>query len=621
MAGSLGCSGLAGAAPTKSDPPQGGGVFPPNMAYSDQDFSPTASSAHRGQTWLMVVLLAVLWLGTLGWRDLVPTDEGRYAEIPREMVVSGDWITPRLDGFKYFEKPPLQYWATAVTYEVFGFGEWQARLWTGLTGLLTILFTGWAGAQLFGRRAGLFSAAVLASTFYWNGLSHINTLDMGTAATMAASLLAFLLAQRPDATRPQARWWMWACWAFMALAMLSKGLIGILLPGAALVLYTLIFRDWKLWTRLSIVSGLLIFLVIAAPWFVSVQLRNPEFFDYFFIYQQFTRFLTSELQRPGPWWYFIPIMLLGILPWLGSLFPAMLRGLSQPATRGAAFGGAQGRTLHVHAMLLIWAVFIFLFFSISKSKLPSYILPIFPALALLIGDYLDKARQGALRWQFGLFALLSLAAVFGFTQLHRAGNAVTPGALYQQFGWWLEVTAVLGLIGALLAWRRESQGRRTAAVLIVSIAMLIGFSVGIQQFQILGRTASTKVVVAAIRPWIHPDQPFYAVGTYEQTLPFYLDRTVTLVEYQGELHFGITRQPGLWVPTFADFARRWQDDTLPLALLPPSTLPALQALHVPMTVIYRSPRFVVIAKPGQDYGRAAQAAAAHLPAANGNNKP
>jgi 4-amino-4-deoxy-L-arabinose transferase-like glycosyltransferase len=589
-------------------------VFLP-MTPSPQDPHPDDAGPGRGLLWGLLIALTVLWLGTLGWRDLVPTDEGRYAEIPREMVVSGDWVTPTLDGFKYFEKPPLQYWTTAIAYELFGQGEWQARLWTGLTGLLSILFTGWAGARLFNRRTGIFAAAVLASMFYWNAMGHINTLDMGTAATMSASLLAFLLAQRPAASRTQTRWWMWACWAFMALAVLSKGLIGILLPGAVLVLYTLIYRDWALWKRLHIVSGLLIFLAIAAPWYVWVQLRNPEFFDYFFIYQQFTRYLTSELKRPGPWWYFFPILILGVLPWLGSLFPALWQGALRPPLRSASLGAQHPRVLHAQGLLLIWAVFIFVFFSVSKSKLPSYILPIFPALALLIADHFDRAPRGALRWQFALLALLGLAAAAGFTQLHRLGNAVTPGALYQQFGWWLEITAALALGSGSLAWRWESRGRRTAAVLLVSVAMTVGFTLGIQQFQILGRTASTKDVVQAIRPWLHPAQPFYAVGTYDQTLPFYLNRTVTVVAYQGELHFGMEQAPGEWIPTLQQFAAQWQRDSRPLALMPPPIFPELQRLHVPMTVIYRSTRFVVIAKPGQDYGAAAQSAAARLPAA------
>jgi 4-amino-4-deoxy-L-arabinose transferase-like glycosyltransferase len=576
---------------------------------SPQDHLPS-----RGVLLALAVVLAALWFGVLGLRDLVPTDEGRYAEIPREMVASGEWVTPRLDGFKYFEKPALQYWATAAAYELFGLGEWQARLWTALTGFLTILFTGFAGRVLYGPRTGLYAAAILASSLYWVGLGHINTLDMGVSAFLAGSLFAFLLAQRQAATKAQTRGWMWACWAMMALAMLSKGLIGVAFPGSTLVLYTLITRDWGLWKRLHIASGLLIFLAIAAPWYVWVQIRNPEFFDYFFVYQQFTRFLTPELQRPGPWYYFIPILLLGIVPWLGGLLPGLWHAYKQPMAERAAASSARA-ALRPNWVLLIWSVFIFLFFSASHSKLPSYILPIFPALALMMGERFARAPRGALRWQFVLNAAISLAAIVGFTQLWRAGNAITPAALYQQYGWWLEITAVLGLICSLLAWRLEGAGRRTAAVLVLAGGMFVGLTVGTQAFQILGRTASTKDVVAAIRPWLHAGQPFYAVGTYDQTLPFYLRRTVTVVAYEGELHFGITQQLQLWVPSVADFAKRWEQDRLPLAFMPVGELAALRAMGLPFRIIDLTPRYAVIAKPGQNYGPAAQAAAARLPAA------
>ncbi|MDE2253982.1 MAG: glycosyltransferase family 39 protein [Betaproteobacteria bacterium] len=564
----------------------------------------------------LAALLAVLWFGVLGYRDLVPTDEGRYAEIPREMVQTGEWVTPRLDGFKYFEKPALQYWATAAAYEAFGLGEWQARLWTGLTGFVTIIFTWLAGRALFGARAGLYAGAILASCVYWVGLGHINTLDMGVSAFLAGSLFAFLLAQRAGATEAQTRWWMWACWAQMGFAMLSKGLIGAAFPGLTLILYTLLTRDWALWKRLQLLPGLLIFLVVAAPWYVWVQIRNPEFFNYFFIYQQFTRFLTPDLQRPGPWYYFIPILLLGILPWLGGLWPSLRYGMTHPfGPVSANRPVAPHEPLRVNWVLLIWSAFIFVFFSASHSKLPSYILPIFPALALLMGAYFAHAPQGALRRQFAFFALLSAGAVVGFTQLWRAGSATTPGTLYQQYGWWLEVTAALGLVSSLLAWHWEKAGRRAAAVLVLACGMLLGLTVASQSFQILGRTASTKDVVRAIRPWLHAGQPFYAVGTYDQTLPFYLDRTVTVVAYEGELHFGITEQPQLWVPTVADFAKRWRRDHRPLAFMPVGQLAAMRAAGLPLVVIEKTSRYAVIAKPGEDYGAAAQAAAARLPAA------
>jgi 4-amino-4-deoxy-L-arabinose transferase-like glycosyltransferase len=566
--------------------------------------SPPDSQPPRRILCALGLLLAVLWLGVLGWRDLVPTDEGRYAEIPREMVVSGDWVTPRLDGFKYFEKPPLQYWATAAAYQAFGFGAWQARLWTGLCGLLTILFTGYAGARLYDRRTGVYAAAVLASCVYWVGLGHINTLDMGVSATLAGSLFAFLLAQRDAASARQRLGWMLVCWAMMGLAMLSKGLIGPAFPGVTLLLYTLLRRDWKLWTRLHFGPGLLVFAAIALPWHLWVQARNPEFFDFYFIYQQFTRFLTPALARPGPWYYFIPILVLGLLPWLGGL-PAGIRRAAREHAAGLRPGW----------VLLIWSGFIFLFFSASHSKLPSYILPMFPALALLVGAGYAQAPPRALRRQFLVVALLCLLALPALTQLGRAGNALTPAAAYRDYALWLAGAALLGAGGGLLAWKWESTGRRSAALLLLATAMCAGLTLATQGFQVLGRVASTRDVAAAIAPWRQPGQPFYSIGTYDQTLPFYLNREVTVVAYQGELEFGMRQRAQGWLPTLQDFARQWRAERLPLAFVPVEQWSQLQALRLPLLVIERTPRYVVVARPDQDYGAAARAAQARLPAA------
>ncbi len=590
-------------------PPRG----PRNLAVTpipDEDLRDPLPS--RRVLLLLGGLLVVLWLGVLGLRDLVPTDEGRYAEIPREMVASGDWVTPRLDGFKYFEKPPLQYWATAAAYEVFGVGQWQARLWTGLSGLFGIALTALTGCLLWGRRVGLYAGAVLASCVYWLAMGHINTLDMGVSACLGGSLLSFLLAQRDQATARARRAWMLACWGFMGLSLLSKGLIGLAFPGMTLVLYTLWSREWSLWRRLHILPGLALLLLIALPWHLLVQLRNPEFFHYYFIYQQFDRFATPALSRPGPWYYFIPIVLLGIMPWLGALFPALARSTSRSLR---AHGDESPTSLRARRVLLVWAGFIFVFFSASHSKLPSYVLPMFPALALLLGEYLARQRERALAWQFALWALISVVAAAGFTQLWRAGNSITPGALYQRYGWWLEITAALSLLGALAAWRWELRARRGLAVLALACCSVVGLTVATQAFQILGRTASTRDVVAAIRPWLHPDQPFYAVDTYDQTLPFYLRREVTVVKYRGELNFGIEQQPAAWIPTLHEFAARWRAARLPLAFMSAGELGALRALHLPLLVVERTPRYVVVARPDQNYGAAARQARARLPAA------
>jgi 4-amino-4-deoxy-L-arabinose transferase-like glycosyltransferase len=262
---------------------------------------------------LLVLALAIIWFGPLGLRHLVPSDEGRYAEMAREMFVTGDWITPRYNGYKYFEKPPLQTWANALTFAWFGIGEWQARLYTALTGFAGVLLLGYTGTRVFNAVTGFTAAVVLATCPYWNLMGHFNTLDMALSFWMELTFCALLLAQRPGLPTREVRLWMWLCWAGMGAAVLSKGLVGLILPGAVLVLYSLIARDWALWKRLYIGSGLIVFLIVVAPWFVLVQMKNPEFFNFFFIVQQFQRYLTPAQNRPGPFYYFVPVLIVGFL--------------------------------------------------------------------------------------------------------------------------------------------------------------------------------------------------------------------------------------------------------------------------------------------------------------------
>ncbi|MEJ0004804.1 MAG: glycosyltransferase family 39 protein [Pararobbsia sp.] len=254
----------------------------------------------RGALLLLLLAFAILWFAPLDYRHLVPSDEGRYAEIGPRDVRDPGLDHAALQRLQYFEKPPLQTWANALTYAAFGIGAWQARLYTALTGFAGILLLGYTGTRVFNRSAGFFAALVLASAPYWFLMGHFDTLDMGLSFWMEAALCTLLLAQRAHLPRWRARLWMWACWASMALAVLSKGLIGLILPGAVLVLYTLVARDWALWKRLYLGGGLVIFFAICTPWFVLVEQRNPGFLNFFFIVQQFERYLTPAQNRPGP---------------------------------------------------------------------------------------------------------------------------------------------------------------------------------------------------------------------------------------------------------------------------------------------------------------------------------
>ena len=203
--------------------------------------------ARAGAIGALILCLGLVWFANLEVRKLVRPDEGRYAEIPREMVASGDWVTPRLNDPKYFEKPALQYWATAAAYTVFGEHHWTARLWPALTGFLGVLFTGFAAMRLFGREAGLLAGAVAASSLLYCLMAHINTLDMGVSFFLAAGLFSVMLAQREAEATAGERNWMCVAWLQLGLAVLSKGLIGAALPFASLIIYSAWSRDWAKW--------------------------------------------------------------------------------------------------------------------------------------------------------------------------------------------------------------------------------------------------------------------------------------------------------------------------------------------------------------------------------------
>lgn len=294
---------------------------------------PAARAASLG--WLPWLLLAAAWFATVPLRPLFDPDEGRYAEIPREMLVSGDWVTPRLNGLKYFEKPPLQYWATATAYRLAGEHEWSSRLWgVGLAfGCLPLVFA-WV-RRLHGAASARLALMALAVSPFFAIVGHLNLLDQAFTFWLTAMVFAFTLAQAQPQATPAERRWMLAAWACAALAVLSKGIVVGVLAGTSLILYTLLERDTRTWRRLHLVLGLPLFLLIAAPWFVIVSLRNPSFPGFFFVHEHFARFLTTVHQRVEPWWYFLPLLLLGVLPWIAALVRAVRAAGTQAPTPAA----------------------------------------------------------------------------------------------------------------------------------------------------------------------------------------------------------------------------------------------------------------------------------------------
>ena len=557
--------------------------------------SPTLPLESPRILWTLAISFLCIWFYMLGARTLVPTDEGRYAEMAREMLATGDWITLRLNGIKYFEKPPLQNWMNALTFAVFGVGDWQARLWTGLCGLIGVAAVGYTGRQIFSSRVGSIAAIVLGSSFYWAGMGHVNSLDMGLSGMLAITMCGLLLGQHQSGSEKFRRNAMLACWIGMALATMSKGLIGFVLPGAVLVIYTLITRDWALWSRLQFGKGVLLFFAITAPWFILIAIRNPEHPHFFFIHEHIQRFTSDVHKRGGAWYYFFPLLVLGIVPWMGLLVQGLWTGIKEKSP------GFQPLKL-----LLIWSVFFFFFFSISHSKLPGYILPIFPALALMIAVYLEKCLPKALKIASALFAALgmiglifSLSLLFKIVQLSKNPYEIP---LYDHYAPWVAVASCIVIAGSLIAWFYANKGKSGKDFSIIALAAA-GFLAG--QIAFLGHDPYGKYIagtahIAAIKAELKtPETPIYAVGRYEQALPFYLQRTMTLVEFPDELAFGLEQQPELWIPKRDDFVRQWlmheQKGEPAVAILRTDVYQDLQQRKLPMRLIGQDPKRVIIA--------------------------
>lgn len=533
-------------------------------------------------------MLGLLFFGFLGVRPLNNPDEGRYTEIPREMALSGDYVTPRLNGVKYFEKPPLAYWLSALTFEVATVNEWSARFWCASFALLGGLLTYAAGRALYGREAGLFSAAVLSLSLLYYALSRMILTDLIVAVLIAAALFSFVLGVREPAGLRR-RLLCWGFWASMALATLAKGLIGVVLPCGVVAVWVIALNRWRRLRPGYWWSGPALFLAIAAPWHILAARANGDFLYFYFVHEHFVRFTMQVHGRYQPWWFFVPVVLAGLFPW--SVF-------GPQALKHSLVGGWRGRRREPEAwFLVLWVVIIVAFFSKSQSKLIPYVLPVFPAAAVLIGRYLAaRWRDGATRGvRNGLWVFVGLTLVLA------AAIAVAPvpakypelAALVRPWRFALGAMAVLG--AAAVAWSnlRGTVRHGLVAVAVTCAALLVASN----WVTGLVDTRSTKALAAAIKPRLQPGDAVYCVGDYVQDLPVYLERLVDVVDYEGELAFGIRAEPARTAARFVDrgtFLRRWRERPRAYALFPKRSLPAWFAdAKAPRTAVAETSRYVL----------------------------
>ncbi|MGI6783928.1 MAG: phospholipid carrier-dependent glycosyltransferase [Aminivibrio sp.] len=478
---------------------------------------------------VLIFLSLTLYFWGLGSHGLLEPDEGRYSEIPREMRETGDFITPRLNYVKYFEKPVLHYWLTASAQAVFGENEFSARFFPALAALGGIAVA-WALARsMFGRETALYSAAILSTSLAYFALSRINITDMTLAFFVTLSLAGFWLGHN------RGRRYYLLLYGGAALAVLTKGLIGFVLPGGVIFCYMVLSRQWDIFRSALYLPGIILFAVLTVPWFLAVCLVNRDFFYFFFIQEHFLRYATKMHGRYEPAWFFIPILLAGLFPWTGLL----------PMATAPALPGRNrrfGRDNREELFLFLWFAVIFLFFSLSSSKLIPYIVPVFPPLAILMGRAFNsmtggedfRAAKRFLVWN-GVLLIPFIGALLAYPFFNDRISAA------RLLPYSLPVAAALSAFVAAGVYAYRKKRARLFAAALCLTAFLAMFSF-MRVFTLYDGLLSSRDLAEAVAELRRPGDTVAQYGNYDQALPFYLKQRIVLVNYLGELDFGAERE-------------------------------------------------------------------------------
>ncbi len=430
----------------------------------------TSNAARIGWAILILGTLYICYFSHLGAIGFVGPDEPRYAWIARDMAETGDWVTPRLYGKPWFEKPPLFYWGAALCFKLFGVSEAAARLPSAISALLATLALAWLAFRLYGAETARWLLLLLPTTVGMIGFSHAASTDMPfsamlTIAMVCAAVVLGLTRNEKSPVLPQTPWLSLVLFGFfLGLAVLAKGPAAIILVGGAVFFWTLFTKRWRDAFRLFHPATLASFCLTALPWYILCARRNPDFFHIFIVEHNFKRYLTPEFQHIQPFWFYGPILLLGLMPWALLLLGKTSQEFGRLRT---AFKAGTPATFFIY-----WIVFPIVFFTISRSKLPGYILPAIPPFMVLLCRRLPQRMlfgNWLARW--GNLALLGLLLVIlGLGPSH--GVYALPDATDTPYMWVGAALIILILGGAAVMFagllQRPSAGLLFSVVTIVS---------------------------------------------------------------------------------------------------------------------------------------------------------
>ncbi|MBI2566962.1 MAG: glycosyltransferase family 39 protein [Candidatus Schekmanbacteria bacterium] len=494
------------------------------------------------KAWLLLLAGYLLaYIIPLGARPLFSADETRYAEIPREMLVTGDWIVPRLDDLRYFEKPPLGYWLTALSVAVFGESAFAVRLPSAVAaGLAAFALAGFVRAQRVPAGVPLATASVFLSSVLVFGVAVVNVLDSGLALFLSLAQMTFYHGYTRVDRRAQLRWFALSGVA-AGVAFLVKGFLVFAVIGSVVAPFLLWQRDLRALLRFSLTAGASA-LASALPWSLAVHAREPDYWRYFFWVEHVQRFLTPDKgQHPEPLGYFVPVLLAGALPW----------------TLVALFALPELRRVRPHGLLArftcCWFVLPFAFFSLSSGKLATYIAPCFAPLAVLVTETLGALPAAAADVAFRRAgrAVASVGAVVAIAVVAVQWLPAASRVRFTEAEWWKCALLVAGLgawgLGSLIAGRQLTGMSRLAGFAAAHILVLLAAQLAFPATGYRDRVAGP--LLARIAADVAKDDVLVSDPYRVSAMCWFLRRDhVLLMDELGELGYGASYEPDhlLW---------------------------------------------------------------------------
>lgn len=561
------------------------------------------------RAWAIVaafVLLGVL-LSLSPW-GLWDPDEGRYADVARLMLELHDFVTPRVNGVVMLDKPPLVYWVTAASLAVWGNNERGARFGQTLFALGLLLIAFEAAWLLYRDRRAVITAMVLASSVGFFAAGHFLTHDLGLSFFVGLTLLCFLEGWRAGAgvagagaagagvagaRAPAATRWYLGMFAAAAGGVLTKGPVAIVLAGMTGLTFIALVGGWRRLREIPWVRGTLLFLVITVPWFVAVSIANPEFLEYFFIHEHLTRFATTVHHRQGPLYYYLVVGAGGLLPWTPLFFMRTVRG----PRRLAALAGALRR--ENTAFLFAWIAPTLAFFSISQSKLPAYILPIFPALAIVLAAVLDdNLRRRVRRAPIYLAPLVAPLAILAGAAVYAHGHARQWSSVPEGMKVWpiFAAVAALGVAAQAAAWLLDRR-RPLLGVAVSAACWAVAWFVLMTAAGRAGSLNETRHLVHVLRREGAEASAVYNYRCYLRGIPFYLRHSIHLVQpSEDDIELARTKHPDPDVfPSLDDLVAALRAEPRVFVVMPTRYLERLEAaVGHPLIVLETTARYVLV---------------------------